>query len=712
MEYIVLSTKKEVKDLIKLCKLHGYACFDYETTGLKYYESYEKPISISISFIPTSSFVVPLYHPDSPFLDNYEEILKLLLKGTMEDPSIIKLAWNAQFELKWNMKYGVKLKGIIIDVMLEKYVLDEERPHGLKETVARLMPQYAGYDDMISPYMKVLITRPLVEIAEYNALDTIMTFQLFLGFSKKVDTEFKNIFYNIINAQVLNFAESSFEGVYINREFLQSLEVKYSTKLSEVETKLRSISKVVEFDKYTIDSRIENEVNRLEEEIETLESPRSIANREERISRLMSKNPITKSDLKLFEPLNFGSPKQLIDLLYTSEYGYGYPVVVETDTGSPSTSEETLHILKKEFGDDDNFIGGLLDFRGLQKLYSTFIKGILEELPDNDYLHPSYLIHSTVTGRFSCKEPNLQQIPRVTTNPDIRKLFEAPEGYLFLEIDESQAELRFVAELSGDNEIIEMFERGHDIHTATAAKINKMTYEQLDKLLEDEHSGEYLKAKAMRKRAKTTNFGILYEEGARGLGEKLTDETGELVTQREAQKIIDDWFGVFKKIKRWIDNQHKLAHKYGFVTSIFGRKRRLPNIDSPEKGLVLQAERQSTNSMIQGPSSDYAALTSLVIRRLRLMGLLPSYLIQRLTVHDSLCYYVKPEDVHTIVKKLLEIGEDPGTDIWLNYVFKHVKIVFDASIGMSWGEVHKYDPEIDYVKYYNENKNKGNGKKN
>jgi DNA polymerase I-like protein with 3'-5' exonuclease and polymerase domains len=414
----------------------GYASHDFETTGLEYYNEAEFPISIAISFQVGSSWVVPLYHSESPFLENWEEVLKFLGKEIFEDPTVTKVAWNMKFEYKWLKRFNIELLGRYFDGMLAKHLLDEEKPHGLKEMVNRYLPEFAGYERMVDNTK--LITTSLEDMAEYNALDADLTLRLFLFFEAKlINLGFYKLFRNLFSPLTKVLGKCEYYGIPVDRPYLESLVIKYHRLIGEAEEALRENRVLKRYEKKTLQAKRENYIEKLEEEIEELTNATSIANRKKKMKWVIEGQyeRLPNKDAKLFEPLNFSSPQQLVDLFYKSEYGFEFPILeytkpkkgtVRQSEPNPSTSEET--ILKLREYDEYGFIDALLEYRGLTKLYSTYIEGILNILPSDDRLRCSYLIHGTVTGRLSSRNPNMQNIPRMCISQD--QLILTHRGYI------------------------------------------------------------------------------------------------------------------------------------------------------------------------------------------------------------------------------------------------------------------------------------------
>lgn len=730
-KYKILRTWAEVRELTKFCKKTGYCSLDFETSGHDYQTESSYPTILGISPQPGISFIIPLGHYDSPFLQNKEwvKVLKYFSVEVLEDKDIVKVAYNAKFEHKWLLKYYCNMKGRIFDTMLAKYLLDEERPNDLKSLVLTQLPEFAGYEYE----MDTLVAKhgwekvPLEPLSKYCGLDCDLTLRLFIILEPKlVKHNFYRLFRNMLMMAHRVLMESEFQGMLINKPYLDSLVPYYEELIQNAESKLRNTRQLSKYVKYAerkhkkkILDKIKEEISQLRDSLEDTEDPREISsinrkidNREKRISTFISSGPTSKKDT--YGGFNFNSPPQLKDFFYLSPKGLKLPILDRTETGEPSTGEEALLKIsdmlnqkvlagvskkkEKKIRFAQEFFTTLFDFRGVSKLYSTYVQGILERVTEKDRIHANFLIHGTVTGRLSSRDPNLQNIPRDTTSSMIKPMFIPPKGYLLLEVDYSQAELRVVAELAKEKTMIEWFTKGYNIHVATACKMNGCIdkYDEVKAILKDINHPENEKWEKRKKKAKTVNFGILYGQTKFKLAESLK------CTPDEAQKFLDDWFKSFPKITSYIKKQHKFAEENGYVYSIWGRKRRLPDAqcknDPGMRGFYLKAMRDSINAPIQGASNDFTIFSSVVIREQKIQGKLPWDMQQAYTVHDSLGFYIKPEQIHTVVPKLVEICNNPDTMEWFGFKMKYVKMKVSPEVGINWGSLREYNPTEDYTK--------------
>lgn len=599
--YKIIRSFKELKQLVEACLNTGYASVDFETNAEGIYKNTFKPTILSVSFQVGSGCSIPLQHFD----ESVKEIpwlkwLQYFGRRVVENPNIVKVAQNFKFDNQIFVKYGIYVRGTVIDTMLAKYLLNEEKPHGLKPMVAKYLPEFADYEKYDKFETIPWDKKPLEPLARYGCMDTDFTLRLALFLEKKlIDKGFYNLYRNLIMpaSKVLQDAETN--GLPIDLSFNDFLQDKYSKLIQETNDKLRSVRQIKRYQKYSLEQRKQVYIDKLTQEIEELSGDpkkvKSIKNREDKISRILAGEYKTNDEKKLIEPVNFNSTKQMVDLLYLSPKGFKFPIVEYTKdkrnkpTDNPSTSEDTL--IKISDQDKTGFIKSLLDLRGLDKMNSTYIVGLRELVQSDNKVHPTFLISGTTSGRLSSRNPNGQNIPKVMVNPDIKKQFIPPSGKLFLTYDYSQAELRILAHLANEETMLEWFRTGKDIHLASACKKYHEDYDKIIKIYEDEQHELYPLWKKRRKQAKTINFGIVYEQSAHKLAESLSTPE-EKVEDSEGQQFLDEYFTTFPKIKKFMDKQHKFMEKHGYCVSLFGRRRRCPKVYSDNFSEYLEALRQ------------------------------------------------------------------------------------------------------------------------
>lgn len=718
--YKIITKFKEIKKLCKYCEETGYASIDFETSGHPINSSLFYPTILGVCFQPGFSYIIPLGHFDSPFKDNWLDILKYFYQKVLTNDNIVKIGWNFQFEYQVLHRYGLRPTGRLFDAMLAKYLLDEERPHDLKSQVRRFIPEFANYEEDYPGHKLPWDKKPLEGLSKYCGLDCDLTLRLMLYFEKQlIKGDFYNLFRNLYMMGVRVLAESSYAGFPIDVKYLNKLIKEYDIKITELDKELRNFPEVIKANNRLLKRKLEKLIDEVEDDISEIkknikklkkEDPvenhkkinselRKLDNRRDKINRYIARDFTTKKEKAILEPINFNSPAQLSELLF-SKKGFNFKVVKFTtdtktkkETDNPSTDESVLTELSKI--DKSGFCSKLLEYRGLQKLQSTYIAGMKNHLI-GDKVHGSFLLHGTVTNRLSSARPNLQNIPRSTTSSDIKKMFIPPKGYALLSLDYSQAELRVMAHMAKEQNMIRWFKEGRDIHLAVALKKNRCEdrYDEIKELLDKEDgSDEFIYWTKARKAAKTINFGIIYGQGANKLAENLGWDI------EEAKVFLKEYFKIFPNIKKFIKKQHTFVKNKGWVRNIWGTKRRLPDIWSDEKYKVAEAERQCVNSPIQGAASNFALFSSVIIWEKVQRGEINIDLPQVATVHDSLMYFVKPKYIHGVVEELFKICANPDTKRWFGFEVNDVKMETDCELSLtSWGEMKKYNSSIDYSK--------------
>ena len=319
----------------------------------------------------------------------------------------------------------------------------------------------------------------------------------------------------------------------------------------------------------------------------------------------------------------------------------------------------------------------------------------LEKLSENNYIHGSFLLHGTVTGRLSSRDPNLQNIPRDTTAADIKQMFIPPKGMLLVQLDYSQAELRVMAAQANETEMIRWFREGRDIHLSVACDKNNWDYDWAKAILdkEDKDDPNFFSVKTERKYAKTINFGIIYGQTAK----KLSEGMGSSL--QEAEIYLKEYNQRFPNIAKFIKKQHKYVKNHGYVKNLFGRKRRLPNIYNSEWSKSAEAQRQSVNAPIQGAASDYTLFSSILIWEKIRSGELPHDIIQAYTVHDSLGFFMWPKDIHKVIPVMDKICKNPETKEWFGFQIDSVSMAVDFEVSATnWKELKTYHKDMDYTK--------------
>ena len=709
-KYKIITNKQELKKLIQCCKQTGYASVDFETNAEPLYNKSFKPTILSVTFQPGFGCSIPLDHFETKKYTskgwNWKKMLRKFGEEVIENPNVVKVAWNYKFDDQIFQKYNIYYRGVCLDGMLAKYLLNEEKPNDLKSMVRRYLPEYGDYEKQ-DKFDKIPWDKKEMEpLCHYGCQDTDYTLRLMLFFEKKlIDLGLYNTYRNLIMtaSRVLTSVEKN--GLYVDRAFNQELLDSYLPKIEAAKEAIYNLPKVKKFTKLYNQSKIEKYIAKLEGEIENLDprvNKRKIQSREQKITNIRAGVFTTKKELELIRPVSLGSSVDLPQLMY-SEEGFNFEVIKKNDSGKPSTDEETLTNLRLTVKKPDSpkavFLDSLLELRGLEKMYKTYIEGWHEKTQDDDRLHGRFLIHGTTSGRLSSAEPNAQQIPKTSVDPNIKKQLVAPKGTLYIASDFSQAELRIMAHLSGDETYLNAFNSGQDPHLAIAATKYHVPYEEALKIYEDENHPDHKIWKVRRKQAKQIAFGLIYGIGAKLLAVKLSDpKSGIIVTPEEAKKEMDIFFGQHPKLKTFLKKQGKFLRKNGYLVSLFGRKRRLPQIYSSDRGEEAYALRLALNFPCQSAASDMCLFGSILIYYLMRQGKLPSTKSVCL-VHDANYQITKPENINTwSIYEMWQIYRNPLTKPYFGFQIDDVTMDMDFVIGRSMAEELPFIPGYDYRK--------------
>ena len=712
--YDIIKSFSQVKRLVKACLKTGIASVDFETNAEGIYNKTFKPTILSVTFQVGSGVSIPLCHHEYENL-HWKRWLKYFGRKVVENPNITKVGWNLKFDLQIFELYGIYVRGTVLDGMLMKYLLNEEKPNDLKSMVRRYLPEHGDYEkaekfDKI-PWDK----KPLEPLCKYGCQDTDYTLRLAMFFeSKLIEIGMYPLFRHLIMpaSRVLQHAEKT--GLYLDRKFNQELLESYKPKIEQATSNCLNLPRVKKFSRWLVQERISKYLASIESELEDLDyhnpkDARKIASREQKISNIRAGVFTTKKELELTREVNLGSTIDLPLLLY-SEKGFKFPIIKYTkdkktnrDTDKPSTDEDTLVELRLTVKDPESpkaiFLDNLLELRGLKKMYTTYIEGWHDKVQDDDRIHGQFKIIGTTSGRLSSSEPNLQQIPKTSVDANIKKQLVAPHGKLYMALDYSQAELRIMAHLSGDETYLEAFAKGQDPHLAIAANKYGVSYEEANKAYSDEQHPDYKLWKNRRKQAKQICFGIIYGIQKKLLAVKLSDpKAGIIVTPDEAQQQLNEFFQEHPKIKKFMINQEKVLVRHGYIKSLFGRKRRLPQVYSDNEQEAAYAVRLSVNMPCQSAASDMNLFASILNYWKMRQGKLP-FMQETCNVHDATYYLVSPEYINTwVVYEIWETCRNPNTKEYFNFQIDDVSMSMDFVIGRSMAEELPFIPGYDYRK--------------
>lgn len=594
--YILINTEESIRQLIVDLSKQEVIAFDTESTGLD--ALLADIVGLSFSFEKGTAYYVSI--PANR--DDAQQIIDLF-KPILEDDKIVKVGQNIKYDILLLSRYGIAVKGHLFDTMLAHYLIDPDTRHGmdiLAETYLNYVP--VSITELIGPKGKNqgnMRDVPVEKVTEYAAEDADITWQLYQTFAPLLkDNNTDNLAQEVEFPLVYVLAEVEKNGVKI-----------------DVDT-LNAFSKT------------------LEKDIKSLES------------RIYEKTGVT---------FNIASPKQLGEVLFDKLQLD--PKAKKTKTGQYKTGEDVLLALANK----SDIVQDILDFRQYQKLKSTYVDALPTLInPNTGLIHTSYNQAVAATGRLSSTNPNLQNIPiRTEKGREVRKAFiPRDENHVLLSADYSQIELRIMAELSQDENMLEAFQQGHDIHKATAAKVYGVSLEEV--------------TTDQRRNAKAVNFGIIYGQSAFGLSQNLG------ISRKEAAEIIDQYFNQYQGIKLYMSKAVELAQKNGYVETILKRKRYLRDINSANMTVRGFAERNAINAPIQGSAADMIKIAMINIQKDIIERNLKGLMIMQ--VHDELVFDVPKDEILTF-KEIIAHRMKTAMEL-------RVPLEVEIGEGNNWLEAH------------------------
>ena len=594
-EYQLVDNEEEIRKICDFFRTKDFLVLDTETTSTSAIDA--ELVGLSFSVEEHKAFYVPIPA-------NREEALQIvnIFKPLYEDPQILKIGQNLKYDLEVLRNYDVHLDGPMWDTMIAHYLIQPELRHNM-DYMAEVYLHYQTIhiDELIGPKgkgQKSMRDLSPTLVYEYACEDADITLQL----KNKLEPELKkydceDLFYNIEMPLMPVLAEMEMNGVCLDTQSLAETSKQFTARMNEIEQRIYELAG---------------------------------------------------------EQFNIASPKQVGEILFDKLK------IVEkakkTKTGQYVTSEEVLQQLKNKH----EIVADILEHRGLKKLIGTYIDALPKLInPRTGHIHTSFNQTITATGRLSSSDPNLQNIPiRGEDGKEIRKAFIPEPGCLFFSADYSQIELRVMAHLSQDPQMIKVFREGKDLHAATAANIYKKPIEEVTR---DE-----------RTKSKRANFGIIYGITVFGLAERLD------IPRDEAKMLIDGYFETFPQVHDYMELSKEIARKQGYVTTLFGRRRYLPDINSANSVVRGFAERNAINAPIQGTAADIIKVAMIhIYNRFKAEGIRSKMILQ---VHDELNFSVYPEEKERVEHIVIEEMQ--------NAFQMAVPLVADSGFGDNWLEAH------------------------
>ena len=594
-EYKLVENEEELHQLCDFFITKEFVSIDTETTSTDAISAELVGLSFSVEEKKAFYVAVPA---------NYEEALKIvqIFKPLYESDKIMKIGQNIKYDYEVLTRYGVTLQGKMFDTMIAHYLIQPELHHNMDYMAETLLGyQTIHIEELLGPKgkkQKNMRDLSPTDIYEYAAEDADITLRLKNVLEPRLkELGVEELFWNIEMPLVRVLADMELNGVCLDTEALQDTSKIFTERMKQYEQEIYK---------------------------------------------------------EAGEEFNISSPKQVGDILFGKLQIMDKPK--KTKTGQYVTSEEVLQSLESK----SPIVRNILNYRGMKKLLSTYIDALPKLInPRTGHIHTSFNQALTATGRLSSSDPNLQNIPvRTDDGKEIRKCFIPEEGCLFFSADYSQIELRIMAHLSEDENMMEAFREGHDIHRATAAKI---WHVDIDKVTD-----------AQRKKAKQANFGIIYGITTYGLAQRMDIPNGE------AKELIEGYFRTFPKVKAYMEHAKEVARAKGYAETLFHRRRYLADINSRNATVRGFAERNAINAPIQGTEADIIKVAMVRIwERFKKEGIRSKMILQ---VHDELNFSVFPEEREQVERIVIEEMQ--------NAYPLNVPLIADAGWGKNWLEAH------------------------
>lgn len=593
--YQFVDNPKAQKVLVNNLLKQKAVCFDTETTSLNELEA--ELVGMSFSYKKGLAYYIPLSEDKGEVLQTLE-----IFRPFFEKEDLLKIAHNLKFDYKILKQYDITVKGAMFDTMIAHYLLNPDGRHGmdyLSEVYLNYKP--VSIETIIGKKGKNQGTFRDADLrtqTDYAAEDADITFQLYELFAPQLKKEnLEDLFFNIEMPLMEVLAKMELSGISLDEKWLAQESIDLENDLRQLETTIFEISG---------------------------------------------------------EEFNMNSPKQLGEILF--EKMQLDPKAKKTKTGQYATSEDVLQKLSSKH----EIIKHILEYRTYQKLKSTYVDALPSQIDKQDSrVHTNFSQTTAATGRLASVNPNLQNIPiRTLRGQQIRGAFVSGEGKKIISADYSQIELRLIAEISGEDNMIKAFQDGEDIHASTAAKLFKIPLEEV--------------SKTQRSQAKTVNFGIIYGQGAFALAE----QTG--LSRTEAKQMIEAYFETYPKLKEYMAEQVSKARQIGYVETILGRKRHLKDINSNNFVVRGHAERNAVNAPVQGSAADVVKLAMIKIdKELEAQQLKTKMLLQ---VHDELVFEAPIDEIET-ASKLIKTEMERALET-------QVPLLVEVGVGNNWLEAH------------------------
>jgi DNA polymerase I len=672
-QYQIIRSEEEMEILVKDIERMGVVSYDFETSKLDSRWVFSPTFKIySVAFSFNHGFGYVVINPER-FLDYICRIFG--------NPRVIKVAQNAKFDMHCAYHLGIRqFRGPFHDTMSMHHIIDHLSRHNLESMVSTYLYRYDGYKSTVDYDWDSTNEE---ELAQYNVTDADMTLRLWDLFCMILaeDERLLNLYRNLVAPAMKVLFETERTGMLVDIQKLVEGTEECEKIITTHTEFLRAHPVVQKYETVRRQEIVKEQCAELEAKITKIEAKQNPTKADK--SRLQGydwdRTNLLAGIKSVDYEFNFGSPKQLSELLYSKDgFDFDVPKLIKDDSDL-HTGKNILEALNDRSG----FVEHLLILRQAKHLKSTYFDGLTERLDYMNKIHSTFNQHITLTGRLSSSNPNLQNIITRTRFEDIEKLVKAvkkcfvvPDGYVMLQADYSQAELRIVASYAGEQNMLNAYNTGKDLHEVTAAKIQRITLEQFQ--AQDEKA-----RKRQRYEAKSANFGLIYGMSAMGYQEYAKTNYGVIMSKAEAERTRIQFFKTYPSLLTYHEEYINKARKFGYVRTFFGRRVVLPEINHYDGGIRGHAERNAINSPIQGTAGEVTIL-ALILLRLRLD---PRVLIIN-TIHDSIIFLI-PLDLLEVSKPIIkETMENLPMKLYFGKSLNNITMKIDMEESTkSWGDL-------------------------
>jgi uracil-DNA glycosylase family 4 len=682
-DYTIIDNAYDATDWLEVLQRANWLSFDIETTGKSAFMPWSKIVCISLTYKERQGITIPLYHRESPIVGDHRGYVVKKLRELLQNENIKKCAHNGKFDIEWLYYWlNIDVSNFCFDTMIGHYIaVSEEQGTQSLKGLAWQYTDMGGYDNELDEYRDKLPEAirynydniPWSILSKYAAADTDCCFRLKNIFLPMIEgnEQWSTLMSDFLMPASYALREVEGTGMLMNASTIQKYEKSYNDELERIKSRMISYPEVVEIERERAQKWQEREaIKAIPKKSRTPEEQKKF----ELYSKSEYKDPT----------FNWNSTNQLRTLLFDK---LGLVTDILTDKGALSTSEEAL----QQMSEQHEIPKLMMELRKIDTLNNMFIKKLPDMRDEQGIVHPSFNICGTVTGRMSSENPNAQQFPRKAEQPQLFQYQNEPKSLfcsrfgkkgLIMNADYSQLELRVAGMISGDQQLLEIYNSGQDLHKMTASIVWKTPVEEV--------------SKDMRTAAKSVNFGIIYgKSGVTFARDLYYDPSGTNPNKTDdwdkakdmGMKLVDDYLGTFKGLDKWLKNTKKFAYRHGYVETMFGRRRRLPDLHSTVQTLKNNAERQAINAPIQGTGSDMTLQSIIRIQKYIKEHNLKSCMI--CTVHDSIVFDVyipELQELSIAVKDIMEHAHIP-------YIDTVVPILSELEIGDNYGSQFGVEPE-------------------